>query len=519
MKRAGDMSELDKLLAASKKRMERVQAAEQVLSRPAAAPAPAPAPAPEPAAKAVLPSMDSDPTDVAPLFKPVLKPYAVPVLQVAPDDDDPLLAMLDGHDAESPSVKELLLGGWVRAHYAHDRACPTAVARWLFAVACHHRRAETSAAAARTLGALLDSSTSPSWVPRPSDFLVALRRHGADLAELLAGPAATTDPGAEDAQPAAATASSASTGASSSSATTDESLVDDPRQNLLATLELLAPCARRWAACGVGVAERLGAAVWIARLMLEKHTAPAFVHLQDAFAATLDGAAEAGWTGEWLPGLLCGLRGLCEALPHTAIVRVHEFLPPTLRASTVQRRAAIDAIGLVAYRRARQHGAEARAEAAQRKQQRKAEAEARKARRESGEEDDEDDEEEEDDDEDEDEEEDKEESVAAPEAPGVEDAGASALAAALGKVDPSMYKGRMDVLHSLLVLTNIALSAEPDRMRTDRDALEDVKRRLAAIKQRAQRYRGVIDYHGLECESLVSYLGNQIELLYLEGEE
>ena len=109
--------------------------------------------------------------------------------------------------------------------------------------------------------------------------------------------------------------------------------------------------------------------------------------------------------------------------------------------------------------------------------------------------------------------------MAAPEAPGVEDAGASALAAALGKVDPSMYKGRMDVLHSLLVLTNIALSAEPDRMRTDRDALEDVKRRLAAIKQRAQRYRGVIDYHGLECESLASYLGNQIELLYLEGEE
>jgi hypothetical protein len=32
------------------------------------------------------------------------------------------------------------------------------------------------------------------------------------------------------------------------------------------------------------------------------------------------------------------------------------------------------------------------------------------------------------------------------------------------------------------------------------------------------RIRGVVDYHGLECESLASYLANKLEHLFL-GEE
>ena len=86
--------------------------------------------------------------------------------------------------------------------------------------------------------------------------------------------------------------------------------------------------------------------------------------------------------------------------------------------------------------------------------------------------------------------------------------------------DGSDYKGRMDILHSVLVLTNVALAAEPVEMRhCDRSGLDSLKRKLNMLKQRAQRYRGAIDYHGLECESLASYLGNKIELLFLAGEE
>ena len=58
--------------------------------------------------------------------------------------------------------------------------------------------------------------------------------------------------------------------------------------------------------------------------------------------------------------MLARLRDLSAGLSHTAIVRMHEFLPPTLRAATVQRRASVDAIQLLELvrRRARQHRAE-----------------------------------------------------------------------------------------------------------------------------------------------------------------
>ena len=97
---------------------------------------------------------------------------------------------------------------------------------------------------------------------------------------------------------------------------------------------------------------------------------------------------------------------------------------------------------------------------------------------------------------------------------GIDDA-AGALQHALETLDASLYKGRMDALHSILVLTNVCLSAEPSKMRRDATALRAIKSRLSVIKNKAQRNRGVVDYHGLECESLASYLANKLEHLFL----
>ena len=136
--------------------------------------------------------------------------------------------MLSGVDSEDDSIGQLLQGGWIRTHYARRR-CPTTVSRWLFAVACHHRQAHMSAAGARTLSALLSNTElEPEWVPQPADFLGALHSHGASISELVPAmsappPPSTTSGVAEGAPP-----------------------VEDPRQNVLATLELLPPCARLW---------------------------------------------------------------------------------------------------------------------------------------------------------------------------------------------------------------------------------------------------------------------------------
>ena len=39
------------------------------------------------------------------------------------------------------------------------------------------------------------------------------------------------------------------------------------------------------------------------------------------------------------------------------------------------------------------------------------------------------------------------------------------------------------------------------------------------IKQGVMRHRGAVDYHGLECESLASFLVNKLEHLFLEDED
>ena len=221
---------------------------------------------------------------------------------------------------------------------------------------------------------------------------------------------------------------------------------------------------------------------------------------------------------------LTEIRELCKTLPHAAIVRIHEYLPPTLKEAAVQRRSALTPSSSSRY--AAQAGG-GRAEGGGTGEARACEAAKGDARgkggggrgrrwrgggggRGGGEEDEEEDEA-------------AEEELEAKKAIEEEAAGSGAvsLVSALNKLgDGSDYKGRMDILHSVLVLTNVALAAEPVEMRhCDRSGLDSLKRKLNMLKQRAQRYRGAIDYHGLECESLASYLGNKIELLFLAGEE
>ena len=231
---AAALTDLEKLLAETKKRKERIKAAEDALAEKPADTAPAEEPAPTITAPVAASSSAPDtalaePTDILPIFSRAASPIAItPVAADDADNNDPLISMLAGQQAEAPAVAELLHGGWMRAHYQRN-ACPPSVARWLFAVACYHKRAETSSAAARTLSALLQEK-SAGWVAGPTDFLEALRRYGADLSEL--------GPGAE----AAVTAKEDDSGSG-----VPATAIDDRRQNLLATLELLPQCVR-WSA-------------------------------------------------------------------------------------------------------------------------------------------------------------------------------------------------------------------------------------------------------------------------------
>ena len=73
----------------------------------------------------------------------------------------------------------------------------------------------------------------------------------------------------------------------------------------------------------------------------------------------------------------------------------------------------------------------------------------------------------------------------------------------------------MDELHSVLLLVDTALSAEPVALRHEADALGALRSQLGVVKQGVSKHRGLLDYHGLECESLASYLANKIEHLFL----
>ena len=71
-------------------------------------------------------------------------------------------------------------------------------------------------------------------------------------------------------------------------------------------------------------------------------------------------------------------------------------------------------------------------------------------------------------------------------------------------------------MHSILLLVDLALSAEPQLIKTERSQLQDLKRRLTLTKQKIVRVRGLMDYHALEAESLAAFLANKIEHCFLE---
>ena len=182
--------------------------------------------------------------------------------------------MLAGLDAEDPSAAPFLQGGWVRAHYHARQAAPACILRWLFEIACYHRCAALSAAAARALSSLFaDSDGAPAWAPMPSDFVQVLERHGAVLDELLPPKHGRTVP-----CPPTDAATQGQSSEQQQSEGTDGG-ADDPRQCLLAALELLPSCARWWGTDGahrVAVDDQLSAVRWMLRPMLEPHCAPAF---------------------------------------------------------------------------------------------------------------------------------------------------------------------------------------------------------------------------------------------------
>ena len=520
------LSELEKLLAANAKRKARINAADQVLAAPAASAepiAPPPPPEPEPAAAAPAASLSAaaadngapasfvEPTSIKPVFSHAPTAFIIEPLKSPSDDDDPIVSMLAGLSAEEPSARELLAGGWVRAHYER-RPCPAPVVRWLFAVTCHHHHADVASAASRTLISLLGTAptdaasaeTCMEWVPLPSDFLAALQRHGADLEELGAPQAGT---GGEP----------ESTAAPEPDGSREPAEMGDARQNLLAALELLPACARLWAT-RLAVRERIGAVRWMLRLTLDVHAAAAFVHLQDGIAALLDGAADADWQSAWLPGLLSEIQALCGSLPHTAVVRVVEYLPPTLRAATLQRVGAVLAIRLLVRRgRLRAKATEKRKRQERREQRKRQKVEAAEVA--AGDDDDEEEEEEEEE-EDEDDEDDEAAGTAEEDHAAILQAeGASALRSALDPLDGIHYRGHMAALHSLLVLVNVCVAAEPARFQGDTTgAVRAVKSKLNVLKTKANKYRGIVDYHGLECESLAGYLANKLEHLFLAND-
>ena len=181
----------------------------------------------------------------------------------------------------------------------------------------------------------------------------------------------------------------------------------------------------------------------------------------------------------------------------------------------MQHRVAIGAVRLLTRRRRQQKLHKARLEAAERRKERAKAKEARAARAARAEADAEEAEEEEegdgDDDDEEEEEEDSEEEVE-------ESAGAQALVTCVQKLDVSLWRGQLEAVHSVLLLIDLALSAEPHALRPQRSEMQELKRLLNMTKSKIVKNRGVLDYHGLEAESLAAFLVNKIDHCFFEHE-
>jgi hypothetical protein len=180
-----------------------------------------------------------------------------------------------------------------------------------------------------------------------------------------------------------------------------------------------------------------------------------------------------------------------STLPHSALVRICQWLPPTLRAQAVQHRAAIDSIWQIAVRRRKQDLKEKQEATKRAREARLARKNAQAVPQGDDRDDDDSDEEEEEDDESEHEdieegagEEDEEDANP----PSGMAAGVDSLVMALEELDVAHFKGAMDVLHSILILVDTSISAEPHSISSDMSALRNLKRRLSLIKQKVAKY-------------------------------
>jgi hypothetical protein len=84
------------------------------------------------------------------------------------------------------------------------------------------------------------------------------------------------------------------------------------------------------------------------------------------------------------------------------------------------------------------------------------------------------------------------------------------------KLDVSHWRGHLEGVHSVLLLIDLALSAEPQALRPQRSEMQELKRLLNMTKSKIVKNRGVLDYHGLEAESLAAFLVNKIDHCFIE---
>ena len=463
-KRGSDEVDLAALLKAAKKRDTQREENEQELSRLTKENAAIRPTEPEAAEQEVVEGDESaghaeaasSGTEGAPklvtrtIFARAPRPLTLRPLQCG-DSTDTMLVMLAG--ADELAALQLVEGGWLEAHFAHGQPCPAEVLRWLFLLVSYHPRAAAAASAARALGALLDGSAQPSWVPSPAHFLRVLSNFGADLA-VLGEPALGDEQGVLPDDMAAP-------GAGEDVDEAGGRPLSDVRHNLLHLLELPASCARHWRA--LPAPAQLAAARWLWRLMLEPLAAPAFLLLQDALGRLLDGSVEAVWQGEWLPWAGAALRQLDASLADEALVQLCQWLPPTLRGQRLQRRAAHAAIVQLMAR----HG--------------------------SGENNDDAD---------------------APDEDADGEGSPESLGRLLARIEVRAWVHHMASLHSVLLLFDLALSSEAAAHRERPASLAGLVRQMKAMRPKVSAATGGNGYHALEVENLLTFLPSKLTHLF-----
>ena len=394
--------------------------------------------------------------------------------------DDPMRTVLVDHSPDHPTVVQLLQGGWLMAHYCR-RPPDHAILRWLLEVACYQPDTSIATAARDALTPLLLPEKAPVWVPAPVDVLDVLGHYGADLSILSPTGKATADESA-----------GASDGNGEQVAMGEMDAALDLRHNLLGLLEVVSVCARNWR-CHLrddnGLVDTLH---WLLLLQLEPHAAPGFLHLQDAVSTLLEtfsvGEWEAGctaWATQLVSRLCRGNEGMGRAgdepgaaggggaapsraapkLAHTALVQVCQWLPPTARGGALQVRAALATIRLLVDRRQQGEGVDTDGEGG------------------------------------------------GDPPPQV----VAALVALLREVDMAKWSTQMATLHSVLLLSDLALSSSAAALSGEQPALSELKTVLNVMKQRVLKHGRTLDYHALECGNMLSFMCSKVAAFFLSG--